>query len=167
MQKQTRCSRCGTALVVEVPETFKDAGLVGVTCQSCADQQVQQEGGLVLDLPSLPGALFELGHVRVTAGAVQALAQSQQAAIEFLTRHARGDWGENGQAGTIPVTPEEVRAGPLCTEESDKANQLSLLCGVGTILSIYVTARGTTLWCLTDRKASGKADTCLMLPSEY
>jgi hypothetical protein len=103
-------------MVVEVPEAFKDAGLVGVTCQACADKQVQTEGGAVLDLRAVSGALFALGHVRVTAGAVQALAESQQEAIEFLSRHVRGDWGQNGKAGTIPVTEEEVQAGPFCTE---------------------------------------------------
>jgi hypothetical protein len=151
MQIKTKCSKCGTAMVLDVPEAFKDAGIAGVTCQACADKQVHTEGGTVLDLAPVSGALFNLGHVRVTAGAVQALAESGQDATEFLARHARGDWGKNGRAGTIPVTEDEVRAGPFCTEESDKSNQLTLLCGTGVILSEYTTSKGTRLWCHTDR----------------
>jgi len=138
-------------VLLDLPEGFEDAFVVGVTCRACADRQVQEEGGVVLDLPPLPGALFGLGHVRVTGGAVGALADSNQHAAEFLARHARGDWGDNGTAGTIPVSEDEVRAGSLCTDEDDKANQLALLCGSGRILSGYSTNKGIQLWCLTDR----------------
>lgn len=167
MQRKSKCAGCGATVFLNVPEGFEDAFVIGVTCRDCADRQVQEEGGVVLALPPLPGALFDLGPIRATGGAVVALADSQQHAAEFLARHARGDWGANGTAGTIPVREDEVRAGPLCTAEDDKANQLALLCGFGRILSSYVTAKGIRLWCLTDRWPGRRAQTCLMLPSEY
>jgi hypothetical protein len=167
MRIESKCERCGTTVFLDLPEGFQDASVIGVTCGACADRQVQEEGGVLLDLPLLPGALFDLGHVRVTGGAVGALADSNQHAAEFLARHARGDWGEYGTAGTIPVSPEEVQGGPSCTEEDAKANQLALLCGTGRILSSYATTKGTRLWCLTDRWPGGRVETCLLLPSEY
>jgi len=167
MRIESKCEGCDATVVLDLPEGFEDAFVVGVTCRACADRQVQEEGGVDLDLPPLPGALFDLGHVRVTGGAVRALADSNQHAAEFLARHARGDWGKHGTVGSIPVSEEEVRAGPTCTEEDDKANQLALLCGAGRILSSYVTAKGIRLWCLTDRWPGGTVETCLMLPGEY
>jgi len=167
MRIESKCEGSGATVFLDVPEGFQDAFVVGVTCRACADRQVLEEGGVVLDLPPIPGALFDLGHVRVTGGAVGALADSNQHAAEFLARHARSDWGDNGTAGTIPVSEDEVRAGPLCTDEDDKANQLALLCGTGRILSSYTTNKGTRLWCLTDRWPGGTAETCLMLPEEY
>jgi len=167
MRIVSKCVRCGATVFLDLPKGFEDAFVVGVTCRACTDFQVQEEGGVVLDLPPLPGALFDLGHIRVTGGAVEALADSNQHAAEFLSRHACGDWGDHGTAGSIPVSEEEVRAGPTCTEEDDKANQLALLCGAGRILSSYVTAKGIRLWCLTDRWPGGTVETCLMLPGEY
>jgi hypothetical protein len=36
--------------------------------------------------------LFPLGEVYITVGAKKALEESNQTAIEFLTRHQLGDW---------------------------------------------------------------------------
>jgi hypothetical protein len=152
---------------LDVSQGFEDAFEVGVTCRACADRQVEEEGGVVLDLPPLLGALFGLGHLRVTSAAVGAQADSQQHAAEFLAQHTRGDWGDNGTAGTIPASEDQVPAVPLCTEEDDKANQLALLCGPGRILSSYITGRNIPQPCPTDRWPSGKAETCHMLPAEY
>jgi hypothetical protein len=38
-----------------------------------------------------------------------------------------------------------VRAGPTCTDDSARANQLALLCGTGSILSHFATSKGTVL----------------------
>jgi hypothetical protein len=51
--------------------------------------------------------LFELGQLVATPGALAALEKSGQNAMEFLSRHVTGDWGE------IP-------------EEDKKENQFSL-----------------------------------------
>jgi len=39
-------------------------------------------------------ALFSLGHIVATPGALAALARANQSPAFFLARHARGDWGE-------------------------------------------------------------------------
>ena len=38
--------------------------------------------------------LFQLGRIVATPGALQALEQAGQSPVEFLDRHASGDWGE-------------------------------------------------------------------------
>ena len=38
--------------------------------------------------------LFPLGQIVATPGALEALESSLQTPAEFLTRHARGDWGD-------------------------------------------------------------------------
>ena len=39
-------------------------------------------------------ALFSLGHVVATPGALAALEKANQSQAYFLARHATGDWGE-------------------------------------------------------------------------
>ena len=38
--------------------------------------------------------LFDLGQLVATPGALAALEKTGQNAMEFLSRHVRGDWGE-------------------------------------------------------------------------
>ncbi len=89
-------------------------------------------------------ALFQLGHIVATPGALEILEQSGQAPSEFLNRHAHGDWGD------------------LC-EEDREANQLALTDG-SRILSAYHTTTGEKLWVITE---ADRSSTCLLLPSEY
>lgn len=39
-------------------------------------------------------ALFQLGKIVATPGALEALADTGQSPSEFLSRHVSGDWGE-------------------------------------------------------------------------
>jgi hypothetical protein len=43
---------------------------------------------------------FPLGQVVATKGALAALKNADQSALDFLARHARGDWGEVGEEDT-------------------------------------------------------------------
>lgn len=70
--------------------------------------------------------LFDLGQLVATPGALAALAKTGQNAMEFLSRHVRGDWGE---------LPEEDRA----------ENQLSLEKGFRLLSSYRTSANETTL----------------------
>ena len=89
-------------------------------------------------------AKFPLGQVVITPGALQALAEAEQAPGEFLDRHANGDWGDLG--------------------EDDKAeNEFSLPRHL-RIFSAYHTAKGRKLWIIT---GADRSSTCLLLPSEY
>ena len=92
----------------------------------------------------LPQALFPLGQVVATPGALAALREADQAAEMFLARHAVGDWGD------------------LCADDH-KENDLSLREGF-RLLSSYILKDGQKLWIITE---ADRSVTTLLLPSEY
>jgi hypothetical protein len=97
-----KCSTCGAPVEVVTAGRFAGAELVSAFCSACADQQFRDQGGAVLIPRREPAdGRYSLGKVTVTAGAVKALEASSQHAAEFLARHARGDWGENGHCDRI------------------------------------------------------------------
>ena len=89
-------------------------------------------------------ALFSLGLVMATPGALEALEQSGQGRSELLARHQTGDWGE------IP-------------DEDRKENELSVREGF-RILSAYVLANGEKVWLITE---ADRSTTTFLRPSEY
>ena len=122
------CSACGAPLQVDVAQPFDRAEMVGALCPACTDKQVLDQGGAVLALRGeLPDALFALGKLTITAGAVEALADSSQHAGEFLARHVRGDWGEFGRFDAIQLTDDEQRRGWEATDDSGKINKSNVL----------------------------------------
>ncbi len=89
-------------------------------------------------------ALFPLGQVVATAGALAALEKAKQPDTGFLDRHANGDWGE--------------------VDQSDVAeNEYSVTHGF-RLLSSYQTDAGESLWIITEADRSA---TTLLLPEEY
>ena len=88
--------------------------------------------------------LFDLGQLVATPGALAALGKTGQNAMDFLSRHVRGDWGE------------------LPKEDKDE-NQLSLDKGF-RLLSSYRTTSGDKLWVITE---ADRSHTTLLLPDEY
>ena len=111
-QVSAKCSACGAPLQREVAPPFDRAEVVGALCPACTDHQFARQGGAVLALRGeLPDALFALGKITVTPGAVAALADASQHASEFLARHARGDWGAFGQYEVARLTDDERRRG--------------------------------------------------------
>ena len=88
--------------------------------------------------------LFPLGQIVATPGALEALEASHQSPAEFLTRHARGDWGE--------LSADDIAE-----------NEFSLKNGF-RLLSSYLTATGQKLWVITEEDRSL---TTLLLPDEY
>jgi hypothetical protein len=87
---------------------------------------------------------FQLGSLVATPGALQALEQAGQSPMEFLQRHAAGDWGE--------------------VDAHDKTeNEYSLQHGF-RLLSAYRLADGTKIWIITEADRSA---TTLLLPEEY
>ncbi len=93
---------------------------------------------------------FSLGQIVATPGALEALEESGQTPMEFLSRHARGDWGED-----------------LC-EEDRQLNDQALIDG-SRLLSAYRTRKGTKLWIITEAKGDDghRAATTCLLPQEY
>jgi hypothetical protein len=88
--------------------------------------------------------LFPLGSVYITPGAQDALEESSQQPIEFISRHQYGDWGD------------------LC-EDDKKENELSVKEGF-RILSSYRTSKGEKLWIITE---SDRSSSTILLPEEY
>jgi hypothetical protein len=88
--------------------------------------------------------LFDLGQLVATPGALAALEKTGQNAMDFLSRHVRGDWGD------------------LPKEDKDE-NQLSLDKGF-RLLSSYRTTAGDKIWVITE---ADRSHTTLLLPEEY
>lgn len=89
-------------------------------------------------------ALFSLGQVVATPGALAALQDAGQHPFVFLSRHVSGDWGN------------------LVAEDREE-NQRALEHG-NRIFSSYLTAKNTKIWVITEWDRSV---TTLLLPSEY
>lgn len=94
-------------------------------------------------------ALFDLGQVVSTPGALEALQSTGQSPWELLAQHIRGDWG-------------------IVSDEDKAANDQSLQDG-SRILSAYLLNDGTKLWIITEAVGDNgkRASTCLLLPDEY
>src|SRR5262249_47060442 len=151
---------------VEAAGPFTGAELVSALCSGCTDQQFLEQGGAILTLRREPeGARFPLGKVTITAGAVAALGETSQHAIEFLARHARCDWGEYGHCDQIQLTADERHRGWEATDDSGKINNVNLLNGRDRIMSEYQTGCGTRLWVITCIDRGG--GTTILLPEEY
>lgn len=87
---------------------------------------------------------FPLGRIVATPGALRALDESGESAIDFLFRHACGDWGE--------------------VDEGDRAeNELSLLEGF-RLLSAYPLQTGEKIWIITE---ADRSVTTILLPEDY
>jgi hypothetical protein len=89
-------------------------------------------------------ARFPLGRTVATPGAIEALARAEQSAMEFISRHQHGDWGD------------------LC-EEDKKENEFSVDKEL-RIFSAYHTRLGEKIWIVTEADRSA---TTVLLPSEY
>jgi hypothetical protein len=87
---------------------------------------------------------FSLGRTVATPGALQALDAAGQTPLEFLTRHAAGDWGE-------------------VSREDAAENELSVSQGF-RILSAYTLKNAVRIWVITE---ADRSSTCILLPEEY
>jgi hypothetical protein len=160
------CCTCGQPLTTSAAGAFAQAILVAPFCRRCADQQFLDQGGVLLALrQELASARFPLGRITVTAGAVDALAQAAQHAVEFLQRHVRGDWGAFGNCDEIELTADEQRRGWEATDDSGKINKSNLLNRRDTVMSEYTTCQGRRLWVIT--RLGGAGETSVLLPEEH
>lgn len=69
---------------------------------------------------------------------------ADQTPLEFLARHAGGDWGN--------VSPDDAQENDLSTEQGFR------------ILSAYSLNNGTNIWIITE---ADRSSTCILLPEEY
>jgi hypothetical protein len=95
-------------------------------------------------MKTIENAKFSLGRVLITPGAIEALADSEEEAITYLERHARGDWGD---LGTMDLFD----------------NELALERGY-RLLSAYHLNDLTKIWIITEADRSA---TTILLPDEY
>jgi len=95
---------------------------------------------------------FSLGRIVSTPGALSALEKAKKTPIDYLQRHAKGDWGE-----------------ALCDEDK-QANDEALKHGT-RLLSAYLLPDETKLWIITDgvinEATQERYATTLLLPEEY
>lgn len=89
-------------------------------------------------------ALFPLGQVVATPGALEALQDAGQEPGMFLSRHVTGDWGE--------VPPEDAQENELSVKQGFR------------ILSAYTLNTSVKIWIITEADRSA---TTLLLPDEY
>jgi hypothetical protein len=161
-----KCSACGVGLELTVADSFAGAELAAPLCTACMDQEFIARGAAIIELrQDLENALFPLGRVTITGGAVDALAEAGEHAATFLLRHVRGDWGNYGQCDDIQLSPDEQAQGWEATDDSGKINKSNLLNRRDRVLSEYTTALGTRLWVITRLEGSG--GTTVLRPEEY
>jgi len=161
-----KCSACGAPLKLDVAQPFAEAEVAAALCPTCTDQQFLDQGGAVLTLRSeLQDARFALGKVTITTGAVEALADASQHAVEFLVRHVRGDWGNYGHCDEIQLTADERQRGWEATDDSGKINKSNLLSRRDRVMSEYTTSLDRRLWVITC--LDGDGGTTVLLPEEY
>lgn len=92
---------------------------------------------------------FPLGQLLATPGALDALNEAGQSPLDFVVRHALGDWGE------------------VCSD--DKAlNDAALLDG-SRLLSAYRTSKNVRIWLITEAADENghRCASTILLPSEY
>jgi len=89
-------------------------------------------------------ALFELGELWTTPGAVTAMTDADQDPLELIQRHVTGDWSE-------------------LSEDDQAENRFSINHAL-RILSAYTLNTGVKVWIITEADRSG---TTILLPSEY
>ena len=80
-----------------------------------------------------------------TPGALEALERHGQAAMHFLARHLRGDWGD------------------LC-EEDKQENEFSVRNGFRILSAYKLNGDGQKVWIITEADRSA---TTILLPDEY
>jgi hypothetical protein len=94
-------------------------------------------------MPARDG-LFRLGRVVATPGVLQAIDNTGESLIAYLTRHHHGDWGD--------------------LSDDDKQANIEALADGTRILSAYHLMDRTKIWIITE---ADRSSTCILLPSEY
>ncbi|MCC6489693.1 MAG: hypothetical protein IT364_19520 [Candidatus Hydrogenedentes bacterium] len=94
-------------------------------------------------------AQFPLGQIVATPGALEALQRNHTTGLDFLQRHALGDWG-------------------TLSDEDRQANDEAVQSGA-RILSSYLLTDETKLWIITEAAddQGTRLVTTLLLPEEY
>jgi hypothetical protein len=95
-------------------------------------------------LPNGTGPKFQLGQVVATPGAIELLVGVRRSPVEFIARHASGDWSD--------------------LDEHDRLMNEQALVHGGRLLSSYKVVGEERIWMISE---ADRSSTCLLLPSEY
>jgi hypothetical protein len=95
------------------------------------------------DTPAFP--LFKLGQVVASPGAIDLLRSLALNPLQFLGRHAFGDWGQ-------------------IDDDDREANRAALKNGSRLISSYTLNRNNERLWIITE---ADRSSTTLLLPQEY
>jgi hypothetical protein len=102
------------------------------------------------DTPTAPAVRFDLGPIVSTPGALDALRACNADPLQYLRRHAAGDWGD--------------------LDETDKAANAAAITSGARIMSVYTLPDGQKLWVITDAEIDDQHNrqaTTFLLPDEY
>jgi hypothetical protein len=156
----------------EIPDFMADA-VIMVECQECAIGSLVEDGWRqVHPVEPDPAGLVALDNTIISKGA-QAHLHSSQQIWPWLTRHARGDWGLNGKLTETTVTPQELVAGCVATDNDAKLNRIAIETrgkGHGAFTSRFrLPGVKDELWIITrfDPAGSGGTITNIFMASEY
>ena len=111
----------------------KDSGSIGTSGPS--------ELAQISPAPRLP---LRLGQLVATPGALEAALLAGDNLGAYLSRHARGDWGD--------LSPDDAQANDLASRTDER------------VFSAYVLSNGTKIWIITE---ADRSSTCVLLPDEY
>jgi hypothetical protein len=95
-------------------------------------------------------AKFSLGQLVATPGALQALEESGETPLPFITRHVTGDWGDLDASDRRANDDAVAHEGYLDRQQR--------------VLSSYLTQNKVKVWIITEWDRSV---TTLLLPEEY
>lgn len=87
---------------------------------------------------------FPLGRLMTTPGALDAIQESNQSPVDFLARHAQGDWGD--------IDDEDKKANEAAIKQQSR------------VFSAYHTTDGAKLYVITEWNRSL---TTILLPEDY
>src|SRR5689334_5794074 len=101
------------------------------------------------EAPKAASPKFALGGNLATPGALKAIHQAGQSALELLARHAAGDWGD--------LDPEDKKLNDEALEDGSR------------LLSAYDLRSGVRVWVITEAAddSGHRAATTILLPEEY
>jgi hypothetical protein len=88
--------------------------------------------------------MFALGKLVATPGALAKLTEAGQKPVDFILRHAAGDWGQ--------VAAADRQANDDAIAQGER------------LLSAYTLDTGTRIWIITEADRSA---TTILLPEEY
>ena len=88
--------------------------------------------------------MFALGKLVATPGALAKLTEAGQKPVDFILRHAAGDWGQ--------VDAADRQANDDAIAQGER------------LLSAYTLDTGTRIWIITEADRSA---TTILLPEEY